>query len=126
MVIGPSQRGATLEGSKDYSKLFMKRNNIPTADYKTFSKETLKEGLEYIESQNLPVVLKADGLAGGKGVLIFQSYDEAKYTFKEMLLENKFGEASQKVVVEEFLEGIELSVFVATDGKDYKILPEAK
>ena len=126
LVIGPTRQGAALEGSKDFSKQFMKRNNIPTADYGTFSKETLAQGLEFIQNQKLPIVLKADGLAGGKGVLILPSYEEATNTFKEMLLESKFGEASNKVVVEEHLDGIELSVFVATDGKDYKILPEAK
>lgn len=126
VVIGPSQQGAALEGSKDFSKQFMKRNHIPTAAYHTFTKQTLKEGLDFIRRQKLPIVLKADGLAAGKGVLILQSYNEADKSLKEMLLENKFGEASNRVVVEEFLAGIELSVFVATDGINYKILPEAK
>ncbi len=125
-VVGPSQLGATLEGSKDFSKRFMQRNNVPTAAYETFTANDIDAGLAYLETQNLPIVLKADGLAAGKGVLICQTLKEAKDSFKEMLLEQKFGEASAKVVVEEFLYGIELSVFVATDGKNYKILPEAK
>ncbi|WP_296705559.1 phosphoribosylamine--glycine ligase [Algoriphagus sp.] len=125
-VVGPSQLGATLEGSKDFSKRFMQRNNVPTAAYETFTANEIEEGLAYLETQKLPIVLKADGLAAGKGVLICQTLKEAKDSFKEMLLEHKFGEASAKVVVEEFLYGIELSVFVATDGKNYKILPEAK
>jgi phosphoribosylamine--glycine ligase len=125
-VVGPSQLGATLEGSKDFSKRFMQRNNVPTAAYETFTANEIEAGLSYLETQNLPIVLKADGLAAGKGVLICQTLKEAKDSFKEMLLEHKFGEASAKVVVEEFLYGIELSVFVATDGKNYKILPEAK
>jgi phosphoribosylamine---glycine ligase len=125
-IVGPSQLGATLEGSKDFSKRFMQRNNIPTAAYETFTAEQIQEGLAYLEKQKLPIVLKADGLAAGKGVLICQTLEEAKTSLKEMLLEAKFGDASSKVVVEEFLNGIELSVFVATDGKNYKILPEAK
>ena len=125
-VVGPSQLGATLEGSKDFSKRFMQRNNVPTAAYETFTADQIEAGLAYLETQNLPIVLKADGLAAGKGVLICQTLEEAKASFKEMLLEQKFGAASAKVVVEEFLYGIELSVFVATDGKNYKILPEAK
>ena len=126
VVVGPSQQGAALEGSKDFSKQFMGRNGIPTASYHTFTKETVQEGLDFIRLQRLPIVLKADGLAAGKGVLILKTYEEAEQGLKEMLLENKFGEASSKVVVEEFLSGIELSVFVATDGVNYKILPEAK
>ena len=125
-VVGPSQLGATLEGSKDFSKRFMQRNNVPTAAYETFTADQIDAGLAYLDTQKLPIVLKADGLAAGKGVLICQTLDEAKASFKEMLLEQKFGAASAKVVVEEFLYGIELSVFVATDGKSYKILPEAK
>ena len=125
-IVGPSQLGATLEGSKDFSKRFMQRNGVPTAAYETFTAEQIEAGLAYLEKQNLPIVLKADGLAAGKGVLICQTLEEAKTTLKEMLLEAKFGDASSKVVVEEFLEGIELSIFVATDGKSYKILPEAK
>ncbi len=125
-VVGPSQLGATLEGSKDFSKRFMQRNNVPTAAYETFTADQIDAGLAYLDTQKLPIVLKADGLAAGKGVLICQTLDEAKASFKEMLLEQKLGAASAKVVVEEFLYGIELSVFVATDGKSYKILPEAK
>jgi phosphoribosylamine--glycine ligase len=125
-VVGPSQLGAKLEGSKDFSKRFMQRNNIPTAAYETFTVDQLDAGLAYLDTQNLPIVLKADGLAAGKGVLICLTLEEAKTSLKEMLLDQKFGEASSKVVIEEFLEGIELSVFVATDGENYKILPEAK
>ncbi|GGZ41207.1 phosphoribosylamine--glycine ligase [Echinicola pacifica] len=125
-VVGPQQLGATLEGSKDFSKQFMQRNNVPTAASATFTKETIEEGLDFIRQQRLPVVLKADGLAAGKGVLICETLEDAEQSFNEMLLESKFGSASDKVVVEEFLKGIELSVFVATDGKSYKILPEAK
>jgi phosphoribosylamine---glycine ligase len=125
-IVGPSQLGATLEGSKDFSKRFMQRNKVPTAAYETFTAERIDAGLAYLDKQNLPIVLKADGLAAGKGVLICMSLEEAKESLKEMLLEAKFVDASSKVVVEEFLEGIELSVFVATDGKSYKILPEAK
>lgn len=125
-IVGPSQVGATLEGSKDFSKRFMQRNGVPTAAYETFNAAQINEGLAYLDRQNLPIVLKADGLAAGKGVLICQDLEEAKTSLKEMLLEAKFGDASSKVVVEEYLTGIELSVFVATDGKSYKILPEAK
>ena len=126
LVVGPSQLGATLEGSKDFSKQFMLRNGVPTAAYATFHAHQLAEGLAYLEQQSLPIVLKADGLAAGKGVLICESLEEAKISLKEMLVDAKFGDASSKVVVEEFLTGIELSVFVATDGISYKILPEAK
>jgi phosphoribosylamine--glycine ligase len=125
-VVGPSQLGATLEGSKDFSKRFMQRNNIPTAAYETFTPNQIEAGIEYLRTQKLPIVLKADGLAAGKGVLICLTLEEAIASLKEMLLDQKFGEASSKVVIEEFLTGIELSVFVATDGKNYKILPEAK
>lgn len=125
-IVGPSQLGATLEGSKDFSKRFMQRNGVPTAAYETFTADQIDAGLAYLEKQKLPIVLKADGLAAGKGVLICNSLEEAKESLKEMLLEAKFGDASSKVVVEEFLSGIELSVFVATDGKSFKILPEAK
>ncbi|WP_209330467.1 phosphoribosylamine--glycine ligase [Lunatimonas salinarum] len=125
-IVGPGKAGAELEGSKDFSKKFMKKYGIPTAAYETFTKETVEEGISYIRKQQLPVVLKADGLAAGKGVLICPSHKEAESEFKSMLLEAKFGAASQKVVVEEFLSGIELSVFVALDGSDYVILPEAK
>lgn len=124
--VGPPQLGAQLEGSKDFSKRFMQRHGVPTAGYETFTKDTIEAGLEYLRSHSLPIVLKADGLAAGKGVLICTSHEEAIASFKEMLLESKFGAASDKVVVEEFLDGIELSVFVATDGLIYRILPEAK
>jgi phosphoribosylamine--glycine ligase len=125
-IVGPSQLGATLEGSKDFSKQFMLRNGVPTAAYATFHAHQLEEGIAYLEQQSVPIVLKADGLAAGKGVLICESLEEAKISLKEMLVDAKFGDASSKVVVEEFLTGIELSVFVATDGVSYKILPEAK
>lgn len=125
-IIGPQQAGALLEGSKDFSKQFMQRHQIPTASSKTFTKETLQEGLEYLDRHFLPIVLKADGLAAGKGVLICTSKQEAKKEFTAMLTEDKFGEAGSKVVVEEFLSGIELSVFVLSDGESYKILPSAK
>ena len=125
-VIGPQSEGAQLEGSKDFSKQFIVRHSIPAAASQTFTRETLQEGLEYLETSGLPVVLKADGLAAGKGVLVCLSLDEAHQELKEMLTEAKFGEASSKVVIEQFLEGIELSVFVMTDGANYKILPEAK
>ncbi|RRN77332.1 phosphoribosylamine--glycine ligase [Pseudoxanthomonas sp. SGD-10] len=125
-VIGPKQDGAQLEGSKDFSKQFMDKYSIPTAASKTFTKDTLEEGLTYLETQSLPIVLKADGLAAGKGVLICSTLEEAKEELKLMLADAKFGEASSKVVIEEFLSGIELSVFVLADGKDFIILPEAK
>jgi phosphoribosylamine--glycine ligase len=125
-VIGPQQEAAQLEGSKDFSKQFMQKHNIPTAAYKTFTKDTLQEGLTYLATAGLPVVLKADGLAAGKGVLICTTLEEARLELTEMLAEAKFGEASSRVVVEQFLQGIELSVFVMTDGNNYKILPEAK
>jgi len=125
-VIGPERLGAQLEGSKDFSKEFMIRHEIPTAAFKSFDKTNLQEGLQYLETQKLPIVLKADGLAQGKGVLILDSYEEAKAELNAMISDAKFGEASQLVVVEEFLQGIELSVFVLTDGKDYKVLPSAK
>ncbi|MCG8474160.1 MAG: phosphoribosylamine--glycine ligase [Cytophagales bacterium] len=125
-IVGPDKAGAELEGSKDFAKEFMEQYQIPTAQYRTFTRETVEEGLGYLDALTAPVVLKADGLAAGKGVIIAESIEEAKSSFKEMLLEAKFGEASAKVVIEEFLEGIELSVFVLTDGKDYVILPEAK
>ena len=125
-VIGPQQEGAQLEGSKDFSKEFMIRHDIPTAAFKSFNKSNLEEGLAYLDTQNLPIVLKADGLAQGKGVLILESYDEAKAELKAMISDSKFGAASDVVVVEEFLKGIELSVFVLTDGENYKVLPSAK
>lgn len=125
-VIGPTADGAQLEGSKDFSKQFMQRHAIPTAASRSFTKETLEEGLRYLETRKLPIVLKADGLAAGKGVLICADLIEAKTELRAMLADAKFGEASNKVVVEDFLKGIELSVFVLTDGKDYKVLPAAK
>ncbi|WP_426669093.1 phosphoribosylamine--glycine ligase [Mucilaginibacter sp. McL0603] len=125
-VIGPQQEGAQLEGSKDFSKEFMFRNNIPTAASKTFTCDTLEDGLAYLATQGLPIVLKADGLAAGKGVLICTTLQEAQQELKEMLTEAKFGDASSKVVIEQFLQGIELSVFVMSDGVNYKVLPEAK
>ena len=124
-VIGPSKAGAVLEGSKDFAKAFMQRHNIPTAKYQTFDGNTLEEGLKFLETLKAPYVLKADGLCAGKGVLILPTLDEAKKELKEML-GGMFGNASARVVIEEFLSGIECSVFVLTDGKNYKILPEAK
>jgi phosphoribosylamine--glycine ligase len=125
-VIGPQAEGAQLEGSKDFSKQFMERHNIPAAASKTFTRETLQEGFDYLPTIGLPVVLKADGLAAGKGVLICTSLQEAQQELIEMLTNAKFGDASSKVVVEQFLQGIELSVFVLTDGTNYKMLPSAK
>lgn len=125
-VIGPKKDGALLEGSKDFSKQFMEKHNIPTAKYQSFTSETLQEGYAFLETLNPPFVLKADGLAAGKGVLILDDLAEAKAELKEMLTNQKFGAASATVVIEEFLKGIELSVFVLTDGKSYKVLPSAK
>lgn len=125
-VIGPKKDGAQLEGSKDFSKRFMIRHHIPTARYETFTKDTLAEGLKSLETLQPPYVLKADGLAGGKGVVIPTTLEDAKQELTEMLGNAKFGNASSKVVIEEFLKGIELSVFVLTDGNSYKILPSAK
>lgn len=124
-VIGPSKQGAVLEGSKEFAKGFMMRHNIPTAAYRSFNGTTIEEGLSFLETLKAPYVLKADGLCAGKGVLILPTLDEAKKEFKEML-GGMFGNASATVVIEEFLSGIECSVFVLTDGKNYKILPEAK
>ncbi len=125
-VIGPNAQAAQLEGSKDFAKEFMMRHNIPTAKYGTFTKDTLEKGYAFLEKMKAPYVLKADGLAAGKGVLILDSLAEAKKELKNMLADAKFGEASSRVVIEEFLKGIELSCFVLTDGDAYKILPEAK
>lgn len=125
-VIGPNKKAAQLEGSKDFSKRFMKKYNIPTAKYLTVTNENLEEGLAYLEEMKAPYVLKADGLAAGKGVLILDDLNEAKKELKSMINDAKFGKASESVVIEEFLDGIELSVFVITDGQSYKILPEAK
>ena len=126
LMVGPDSKGAMLEGSKDFSKNFMVKYGIPTAKSETFTKDTLQNGLDYLDIQKLPIVLKADGLAAGKGVIIALTLEEAKQALTEMLVDAKFGDASSKVVIEEFLTGIELSVFVLTDGKSYKILPEAK
>lgn len=125
-VIGPSKIGATLEGSKEFAKKFMQKYNIPTADYQSFTKENITEGFAFLEKMKPPYVLKADGLAAGKGVLIINDLVEAKNELENMLVKAKFAEASSKVVIEEFLTGIELSCFVITDGKNYKILPTAK
>ena len=125
-VIGPSKIGATLEGSKEFAKKFMQKYNIPTADYQSFTKENINEGFAFLEKMRPPYVLKADGLAAGKGVLIINDLAEAKNELENMLVKAKFAEASSKVVIEEFLTGIELSCFVITDGKNYKILPTAK
>ena len=126
IIIGPSKLGAQLEGSKDFAKEFMHRHNIPTAKSKTFTKENISEGYDYLETLNSPYVLKADGLAAGKGVLIIDKIEEAKQELNAMVLKKKFGDASSKVIIEEFLEGLEFSVFVLSDGESYKILPSAK
>ena len=126
LIVGPGRVGAQLEGSKDFSKQFMLRNNIPTAKAKTFVVSELESAVDYISTCKPPIVLKADGLAAGKGVVISLSQAEARAVITEMLVNKKFGEASTKVLIEEFLTGIELSVFVLTDGKDYVMLPEAK
>jgi phosphoribosylamine--glycine ligase len=125
-VIGPKKDGALLEGSKDFSKKFMQKHGVPTAKYQSFTKDNLEQGYLFLETLEPPFVLKADGLAAGKGVLILNSLEEAKAELKEMVENQKFGEASSTVVIEEFLKGIELSVFVLTDGINYKILPSAK
>ncbi len=125
-VIGPSKNGAQLEGSKEFAKEFLVRHNIPTATYDSFTKETVDKGCEFLTTLQPPYVLKADGLAAGKGVLIIDNLLEAQQELRNMLVHKKFGKASQKVVIEEFLDGIELSCFVLTDGKNYKILPTAK
>ena len=125
-VIGPSKVGAQLEGSKEFAKEFLVKHNIPTAAYDSFTKETVEKGCKFLETLQPPFVLKADGLAAGKGVLIIQDLEEAKTELRNMLVHSKFGTASAKVVIEEFLDGIELSCFVLTDGKNYKILPTAK
>ena len=124
--IGPSKEGAQLEGSKAFAKSFMERHHIPTASYRQFTADSYEEGVKYLQQHALPIVLKADGLAGGKGVVICQNHVEASAEFELMIQQSKFGDASKKVVVEEFLDGIVLSVFVLTDGKNYIILPEAK
>lgn len=126
LIVGPSKNAAQLEGSKAFAKAFMQRHNIPTAAYKEFTSENFEEGIEYLKQHPLPIVLKADGLAAGKGVIICQNYVEAFAEFELMIQRSKFGDAGKRVVVEEFLSGIELSVFVLTDGKNYVLLPEAK
>jgi phosphoribosylamine---glycine ligase len=126
LIVGPGKEGAQLEGSKDFSKQFMLRHHVPTAKARTFHSHETKEAIDYLDSCTPPIVLKADGLAAGKGVIISPSIDEAKKEIAEMLEQKKFGDASAKVLVEEFLDGIELSVFVLTDGESYVILPEAK
>ena len=126
MVIGPKQKGAALESSKDFAKDFMVRHNIPTARYKSFGKDELNQAIDFLKSLSAPYVLKADGLAAGKGVVICQSLSEAEEELKQMLNNSKFGKASEKVVIEQFLKGIECSVFVLTDGEHYCVLPEAK
>lgn len=125
-VVGPSKQGAALEGSKEFAKEFMSRHNIPTAAYGSFTAETLHEAYRFLEEMQPPYVLKADGLAAGKGVLIIDNLNEAKLELQSMLVDKKFGQASTKVVIEEFLSGIELSCFVLTDGRDYLLLPMAK
>ena len=126
IVIGPQQAAATLEGSKEFAKEFMKAHNIPTAQYDSFTAETVEDGCRFLETMKPPFVLKADGLAAGKGVLIIEDLAEAQDELRQMLVGKKFGAASQKVVIEEFLDGIELSCFVLTDGKNYHTLPMAK
>ncbi|PKR81882.1 phosphoribosylamine--glycine ligase [Brumimicrobium salinarum] len=125
-VIGPNKEAAQLEGSKDFAKAFMNKHNIPTAKHKTFTKATIKEGFAFLDTLKPPYVLKADGLAAGKGVLILSDLHEAKKEFSSMLLDNKFGGAGAQVVIEEFLKGVEMSTFVITDGDGFKVLPEAK
>ena len=125
-IFGPSAEGSKLEGSKDFSKEFMFRNNIPCAKSKTFNRKNLSEGISFLEKINPPYVLKADGLAAGKGVLILNDLEEAKSELSKMILDEKFGDASKNVLIEEYLDGIEVSVFAITDGHDYVILPEAK
>lgn len=125
-IIGPKKEGAVLEGSKDFSKKFMAKHNIPTAKYATFTKDNIDDGYGYLELMKAPYVLKVDGLAAGKGVLILDDLAEAKASLKEILIDGKFSTAGSKVVIEQFLSGVELSVFVITDGRSYKILPEAK
>jgi phosphoribosylamine--glycine ligase len=125
-IIGMSKQGAQLEGSKDFAKEFMMKYNVPTAAYQSFNSENIEEGKKFLETLKAPYVLKADGLAGGKGVLILDDIEEAKQGLSDMLLSGKFGKAGNNVVIEEYLDGIELSVFILTDGTDYVILPEAK
>jgi len=125
-VIGPSQKGAMLEGSKDFAKAFMQRFSVPTAKYATFTVDQIEDAVQYVDQQTPPIVLKADGLAAGKGVVICNDKEEAKRELHEMLMQQKFGEAGSKVVIEEFLSGIEMSCFILTDGENYALLPTAK
>ncbi len=125
-IVGPDKYAAQLEGSKAFAKTFMAENNIPTAAYKEFTLENYNDGIQYLQQHSLPIVLKADGLAAGKGVVICQTHKEALEVFEQMIQQKQFGEASKKVVVEQFLDGIELSVFALTDGENYVLLPEAK
>ncbi|MEY3350294.1 MAG: phosphoribosylamine--glycine ligase [Bacteroidota bacterium] len=126
IVVGPSAKAAQLEGSKAFAKAFMLRNDIPTAAYREFTANSYDEGVDYLKQHSLPIVLKADGLAAGKGVVIAQTHEEALATFQSMIKEAQFGKASEKVVIEQFLSGVELSVFALTDGHNYVLLPEAK
>ncbi|PRY16342.1 phosphoribosylamine--glycine ligase [Pontibacter ummariensis] len=126
LVVGPKKAGAMLEGSKDYCKAFLQKYGIPTARYQTFTEDTFKEAASYLRDHSYPAVIKADGLAAGKGVIIAQDYEEAISVLEDMLRNKRFGSASSKVVIEEYLQGIEVSVFILTDGKDYVLLPEAK
>lgn len=126
LVVGPKKAGAMLEGSKDFCKAFLQKYNIPTARYQTFTEATFKNAVDYLKDHPYPVVLKADGLAAGKGVIIAQDFDEAIDALEDMLRNKRFGKASSKVVIEEYLQGIEVSVFILTDGKEYVLLPEAK
>ena len=125
-VFGPSEAAAQLEGSKGFAKAFMSRHNIPTASYIEVTADNLEEGMRHLEHTKGPYVLKADGLAAGKGVLILDALDEAKSSLRKMIVDQQFGQSSARVVIEEFLSGTEFSVFVLTDGKDYKVLPTAK
>lgn len=125
-IVGPGKEGARLEGSKDFAKQFMNKNGIPTAGSETFTSKEYDKAIQYVQGLSLPIVLKADGLAAGKGVIICDSHEQAKMTLEDMLLKERFGNAGKTVVVEEFLKGIEVSVFIVTDGENYKILPEAK
>ncbi|MCC9168483.1 phosphoribosylamine--glycine ligase [Pontibacter harenae] len=126
LVVGPTKAGALLEGSKDFCKSFLKKYNIPTARYRAFTEANYRDAVEYLKNHTYPVVIKADGLAAGKGVIIAQNLDEALYALEDLLRNKRFGNASSKVVIEEYLSGIEVSVFILTDGKDYVLLPEAK
>ena len=126
IIIGPKKRGAELEGSKSFAKNFMQKYNIPTASYKTFASSHYEDAINYLKKIDAPYVIKADGLAAGKGVFICPNYNEAKSVIEDIMLKSKFGEAGKKIVIEEFLDGIELSVFILTDGINYKLLPTAK